>query len=112
MIHKLQAVVLWSRRSHEADKIVGVFTNSLGRVTVRATSAAYPKARLAAMTEPFVHAEMALHLIPGRGWGKLVGGQLVESFPRLRTEVSRTTAAAWVCELVARLTAEEQPSPE
>ena len=34
------------------------------------------------------------------------------SFPRLRTDLTRSTAAAWVCEVVHRLTAEEQPAPE
>jgi hypothetical protein len=42
----------------------------------------------------------------------VVGGRLERSFPNLRTDLARATAAAWVCEVVHRLTAEEQPSPE
>ena len=112
MIHKLHAVVLWSRRSREADKIVGLFTDTHGRLTARATSAARPSAKFAALTEPFVECEAAIYLQPGRMWGKIVGGQLLRTFPRLRTELVRTTAASWVCEVVHRLTPEEQPSPE
>lgn len=112
MIHKIQAVVLWSRRSREADKVVGLFTREMGRLTARAASAARPTAKFVALTEPFVESEMALYLKPGQGWGKIVGGRMARSFPGLRTQLDRSTAASWVCEIVYRLTAEEQASPE
>lgn len=112
MIHNVRAVVLWSRRSREADKIVGLFTREMGRVTARATSAARATAKFSAITEPFVQSDMAIYLVPGHGWGKLVGGRLGASYPQLRTDVARSTAASWVCEVMHRLTAEEQPAPE
>ena len=110
MIHNLRAVVLWSRRSRDADKLLGIFTDRMGRLTVKATSAAKPTAKFAALTEPFVESEMAIYLRPGQVWGKIVGGQLHRSFPAIRTQMDRGTAAAWVCEVVTRLTPEEQPS--
>lgn len=112
MIQNLRAIVIGSRRSREADKVVNLFTREKGRLTARATSAARATAKFAALTEPFVESDIALYLTPGQGWGKLVGGQMVRSFPALRTQVDRSTAAAWVCEILYRLTAEEQPSPE
>jgi hypothetical protein len=112
VIHKLRAVILWSRRSREADKIVGLYSESMGRLTARATSAARSIAKFAALTEPFVECELAVYVRPEDGWGKLVGGRLLRSFPGLRTDLARTTAAAWVCELVHRLTPEVQSSPE
>lgn len=112
MIHNLRAIVLWSRRSREADKIVGLFTREKGRVTARATSAARVSAKFAALTEPFVESDIAFFQRPGQGWGKIVGGRMHRSFPGLRTEINRSTAAAWVCEILYRLTPEEQPSPD
>jgi len=112
MIHNIQAIVLWSRRSREADKIVGLFTREMGRVTARATSAARSTAKFAGLTEPFVESHIALYLVPGRGWGKIVGGKIHSSYPALRTQVDKCTAASWVCEVVHRLTPEEQTSPE
>ncbi len=112
MIYNLRAIVLWSRRSREADKIIRLFTQEKGRLTARATSAARATAKFAALTEPFVESDIALYLKPGQAWGKLVGGRLARSFPALRTQVDRSTAAAWVCEILDRLTAEEQPGPE
>src|SRR6266705_5588634 len=112
MIHNVRAVVLWSRRSREADKVVGLFTREMGRVTARATSAARAAAKFSALTEPFVESEIALYMVPGRGWGKIVGGRIHTSHPALRTQVDRSTAASWVCEVVQRLTPEEQASPE
>jgi len=112
MIHNVRAVVLWSRRSREADKVVGLFTREMGRVTARAMSAARATAKFSALTEPFVESDIALYLVPGRGWGKIVGGRMVSSYPALRTGIARSTAASWVCEVVHRLTPEEQASPE
>lgn len=112
MIDNLRAIVLWSRRSREADKIIGLYSDRRGRVTARATSAARSTAKFAALTEPFVECEIALYLKPGQAWGKIVGGRLLSSHPRLRGGLERSTAAAWVCEIVHRLTPEEQPSPE
>ena len=103
---------MWSRRSREADKVVGLFTQEMGRVTARATSAARSTAKFAALTEPFVESEIALYLVPGRGWGKIVGGRILSTFPPLRTDVERSTAASWICEVVYRLTPEEQSSVE
>jgi|GEM_PF-1688459 len=112
MIRNVHALVLWSKRSHEADKVVGLFTRELGRITVRATSAARSTAKFAGITEPFVEGEMAIYARPEQAWGKLVGGRILRSFPALRTDMSRITAAAWMCEVVNRMTAVEQPAPE
>src|SRR5215467_14095100 len=98
MIHNVHAITLWSRRSREADKVVGLFTREMGRVTARATSAARSTAKFAALTEPFVESEIALYLIPGRGWGKIVGGKMISSYPPLRLRIDRSTTASWVCE--------------
>src|SRR5690242_4758997 len=84
----------------------------MGRVTARATSAARSIAKFAGITEPFVESEIALYLVSGRGWGKIVGGKLLGSFPPLRLQVDRSTCASWICEVVHRLTPEEQSSPE
>ena len=112
MTHNVRVIVLWTRRSREADKIVGLYTDTLGRVTARATSAARPTAKFAGLTEPFVESDITFFRMPGQTWGKIVGGQIARSFPGLRTDMVRSTAASWVCEIVARLTPEEQPSSD
>lgn len=112
MIHNLRGIVLWTRRGREADKIVGLYTDTLGRVTARATSASRAAARFASLTEPFVESELALYTAPGHAWAKIVGGRIARSYPALRTDLERSTAASWVCELMHRLTPEEQASPD
>jgi DNA repair protein RecO (recombination protein O) len=112
MIHNVRALVLWSRRSRDADKIVGLYTAEKGRLTARATSAARAGAKFTALTEPFVESELAVYMRPAQAWGKIVGGRICQTFPNLRTQVERSTAASWACEVVYRLTPEEQPSIE
>ena len=112
VIRNVRALVLWSKRSRDADKIVGLFTREIGRVTVRATSAARSTAKFAGITEPFVEADVAIYTGVDQAWGKLVGGQMIRSFPLLRTDMTRVTAAAWMCEIMNRMTPAEQPAPE
>jgi len=112
MYRNARALVISSQRSREADKVVGLFTREFGRLTARATSAARSTAKFAALTEPFVECDVALYTGLDQGWGKIVGGRLIRSFPHLRSDLERSTAGAWVCEMAFRLTPIEQPSPE
>jgi DNA repair protein RecO (recombination protein O) len=112
MIRNVRALVLWTKRSRDADKVVGLFTREIGRLTVRATSAARSTAKLGALTEPFVEGEMTVYTGKDQAWGKLVGGQMIRSFPLLRVDMTRVTAAAWMCEIMNRMTPVEQPAPE
>lgn len=107
MTHNVRGIVLWARRAREADKVVGLFTREMGRLTARVTSAARPSAKFVSLTEPFVESDLAVYLGPGQAWGKLVGGRMVQSFPSLRLGLERSTAASWICEILYRLTPEE-----
>ena len=70
MIHKLRAIVLWSRRSRDADKIVGIYTDTMGRLTARATSAAR-SIRQVCRADRAVCGKRAGDLFDaGPGWGK------------------------------------------
>lgn len=112
MILNAHGVVL-SRRLHgEYDRLCSVFTEDLGKVAVRFVGVGRAAAKLKALSEPAVWGEYRLHVSPRSEFAKCVGGGLVTTFPGIREELARTTAALYCCELLDRLTAERSPSPE
>lgn len=112
MILNAHGVVL-SRHAHgEHDRLCRIFTEDLGKVSVRFSGVSRPAAKLRAFSEPAVWAEYRLHVSPRSEFSKCLGGSLVSTFPGVREDLARTTAALYCCELLDRLTAENIPSPE
>jgi hypothetical protein len=105
--------VALSRRTHgEYDRLVTVFTEELGKLTLRFVGVARSASKLKALAEPAVWGEYRIHLSPRSEFGKCVGGKLIASFPGVRVDLPRITAALYCCELLDKLTAERVPSPE
>lgn len=105
-------VVLSRRDLGEADRLCTIYTENLGKLPVRFVGVNKPGRKMKALSEPLVWAEYRLYLSPRSDYGKAVGGQLISSFPEAREDLSRMVAALSCCELVERLTAERDPSPE
>ncbi|MBI3292653.1 MAG: DNA repair protein RecO [Elusimicrobia bacterium] len=109
---KVRAVVLASRSAGEADKLLTLYTYELGKVRARAVSAGRTTAKLLGATEPFVESELMVFLRPGSSWGKITGGRLLRCYPTLYTGWTATTEASELCELLDRLTPDQQSSPD
>ncbi|MDE2491619.1 MAG: DNA repair protein RecO [Elusimicrobia bacterium] len=112
MIINEQGVVLERRPVGEYDRLATVFTEGLGKIPLRFVGVSRPAGKLKALAEPAVWGEYRLHLSPRTDLAKCVGGRIVASFPELRGDLPRLTAALYCCEMLDRLTAERDPSPE
>ncbi len=112
MILNAHGVVLSRRILGEYDRLSLVFTADLGKIPVRFVGVNRPAAKLKALSEPAVWAEYRLHVSPRSEFARCVGGGLVSTFPGLREDLARTTAALYCCELLDKLTAERSPSRE
>ncbi len=112
MIVNAQGIVLARRPSGEYDRSIALFTENLGKLPVRFIGVSRPAGKLKALSEPAVWGEYRLHLSPRSEIAKCVGGRLIASFPGIRTDLARTTAALYCAEMLDRLTAEHSPSPE
>ncbi len=106
-----QALTLSRRPLGEADLLAVVYTRELGRLRVRFAGARRPAAKLKALAEPFVRAELRLYMRPGAAMAKGVGGALHDTYPAIREDLDRTFHALAVCELLERLTPEGSPNP-
>ncbi|OGS39142.1 MAG: DNA repair protein RecO [Elusimicrobia bacterium RIFOXYD12_FULL_66_9] len=112
MILNAHGVVLSRRNLGEYDRLSLIFTEPFGKIPVRFGGVNRPAGKLKALSEPAVWAEYRLHLSPRSEFARCVGGSLVSTFPGVREDLPRTTAALYCCEFLERLTAEHAPSPE
>lgn len=111
MIVNAPGVVLSRRNAGEADRVAVLFTEELGKLTVRFTGVNRAAGKLKAISEPLVWGEYRLYLSPKSEFGKVIGGRIIDSFPALRDDLRLTAEALSCCELLASLTVERNPSP-
>ena len=109
MIVNACAVALARRPVREADRLVTLYTQSLGKVTARFIGVDRPGRKLKALSEPLVWAEYRLYLSPSLDSAKVIGGQLLSTFPALRCDLGRTLSALSCCEMLNQLTAQPRP---
>ncbi len=94
---KTEAIVLQTVDYQENDKILTLFSPSLGRITAGAKGVKKPKAKLAFAAQPFCFAEYILAEKGGRY--TVTGAYLHESFFSLRYDIVRFYAACALAEI-------------
>lgn len=94
---KTEGVVLQTVDYQENDKILTLFSPSLGRITVGAKGVKKPKAKLAFAAQPFCFAEYVLAEKGGRY--TMTSAYLHESFFSLRYDIVRFYAACALAEV-------------
>ncbi|HXT01777.1 MAG TPA: DNA repair protein RecO [Elusimicrobiota bacterium] len=112
MILNAHGVVLARRPIGEYDRLATIFTEDLGKLTVRFVGVSRSASKLKALAEPASWGEYRLHVSPRSEHAKCVGGRIIATFPGVRTDLPRITAALYCCELLDKLTAERAPGPE
>lgn len=112
MILNEQGVVLARRPLGEYDRLATVFTETLGKLTVRFVGVARSASKLKALSEPAAWGEYRLYVSPRSEFAKCVGGSIVSTFPGLREDLPRLTAALYCGEMLDKLTAPHAPNPQ
>lgn len=107
---KLEGIVIKRRNIGEADRIVTVFTKSLGKVQIKAKGVRKISSRRSGHIELLNHCVLSLHqtnLMP-----ILTEVQSFENFSLLKSDLKRVGSAFHICELVDGLCAENQANEE
>ncbi|MHB2025715.1 MAG: DNA repair protein RecO [Elusimicrobiota bacterium] len=112
MIVNAKAVVIARQNWGEADKLLTLYTENLGKIRARCVGVNKPGRKMKALSEPFVWAEFRLHLGRHSDMAKVIGGQILSSFPRLRRELNDILTAFSFCEMLNQITPESSPNPE
>ncbi|OGO45173.1 MAG: DNA repair protein RecO [Chloroflexi bacterium RBG_16_60_22] len=90
----------------EADSILTFFTPSLGKIQGFARSLRKPKSKMAGHLELLTHSQVSF--ARGRNLDTITGGQTIDSFLPLKSDLWLTSCGLYVAELVNQFAAEHQ----
>ncbi|HJV66074.1 MAG TPA: DNA repair protein RecO [Geomonas sp.] len=106
---EVEAIVLRLTDYGEADRIVSLFTLEHGKLQGIARGAKKSRKRFGGALDPFAH--LKIQLQQGNGLASLLSADIVGIFPGIRGDLAKIGTAAYACELVERLTPDEEASP-
>lgn len=108
MIHtrKTEGIILRRRNFGETDKILTVYTKHFGKIRLIAKGVRKITSRKAGSLELFNHTSFVL--AKGKSLDIISEVAVVNSFPFLRKNLLKAAIAYYFCELVDRLTPDEQ----
>lgn len=93
----------------ERDRILSLYTDELGLITVTANGSRSLKSRSLVATELFCYSRFVLTKRADRYTVKEV--ELIESFFDLRSDVTKIALAGYACEVLAHVGTENMPEP-
>ncbi len=108
MIYKVEGIIIRSVDYGEGNKIVTIFTKEMGKIGVMAKGAKKTKSRLAAVSQLFSHGYFVFY--HGGGLGSLTSGDVIDSFRILHQDIVKTAWAAYIVELLDKVTEEKEPN--
>lgn len=105
-----KGIVLRATATKEADYILNILTDSLGRITVVARGARRKGSRIAAGSELLAFSELVLYQ---RGnWYYLDEASTISLFDGIRRDIELLSLASYFAEMTECVTAEDEPVPE
>lgn len=110
--HRTRALVLRTFDQGESDRVVRLYTESLGRVSAIAKGARRSKRRFPGTLELFTVVDVRLVEPPRASLLRLESAKLVRSFEGLTRSLGRFAIACLFIELLDRLAPERSPQPE
>jgi DNA repair protein RecO (recombination protein O) len=102
------AIVLRQRKIGDADKVLTLYTATLGKVDAVARGVRKARSRLAGAVEPLTHA--TFQLAQGKTLDVVTQVDTIEQFPALRDDLDRVSRALYASELLDRFTEPREAS--
>ena len=102
-----KGLVLREARYREADRIVTLYTESQGKITVSAHGALSKRSKIAAGTQSLTYSDFVLDYRKGRY--SVREASTAEYFPGLRADLAKYSLACYFCEALDALSLEETP---
>lgn len=105
MLYKEEAILIRSMDYGEGHKIITLYTLRFGKVSVMARGAKKLKSRHTGAVQLFTHAEYTYY--KSGKMGTLNHADIIHSNEALRTDLSKTAYASYICEMVYRLVSDD-----
>lgn len=101
-----EGIVLNEFRFRDTSKIVNLYTEKFGKISIMARGAYNPKSRIVAYTQAFAYSEYRLH--KGRNFYYINEASVIDSFYTIRENMERTIYGFYILELLYKSTVEEE----
>lgn len=106
---KTEGLILKRRNFGEADRILTVFTKHRGKISVLAKGVRRITSRRAGNVE--LLNRVSIYLYPGKNFLILTEATSLDTYQRLKEDLTLSTIAFHIIELINKLTAENQENP-
>lgn len=110
MLTNVEAIVVKSMDYAEGDRIITLFSREHGKVAVLARGAKKNNSRLNAVTQVFTHGNFIYFRKRTASMGTLNTGEIVQHFAAIYADLEKTSFAAYLVELVERVSESDQPN--
>ncbi len=104
MYYQLKGLVLRSRVSAEADKLVTLYTYEWGKITAVVPGAKKIKAKFSAAAEPVTESEFMVYAKHQSVRPKVTGAKITENYAALRKDWRNFSIASYCAEICDQLT--------
>jgi DNA repair protein RecO (recombination protein O) len=104
MYYQLNGLVLRSRVSAEADKLVTLYTHEWGKITAIVPGAKKIKAKFSAASEPITESEFMIYVKHQSARPKVTSAKMTESYMTLRKSWRNFSIASYCAEICDQLT--------
>ena len=111
-LDRAHGIILKGQKFRETSKILRVFTEEFGKISLIAKGVRSAKSRSTGTLETLNYIEFSFYRKPGQDLYLLRQADLVESFRTLRDSSEATAAALAMSEIVYTSTLQEAPHPE
>lgn len=109
MLHKGEGIIIRTIDYGETNKITTMFTREFGKLSLFARGAKKTRSRLSPVSQLFTYGNYLF--FSGKGMGTLRQGEVIHAFRSLHEDVFRTAYAAYIAELLDKLTDEKESNP-
>ena len=109
MFKTTRGLILREVKYKEADRILTVLTEDMGKITVKARGALRKGSKVGAATQLLVFSELTMFENKGR-WS-VNEGSTIEEFKGLRSDISALALASYFAECVEAMSDEDSPNP-
>lgn len=109
MFKTTKGLILREVKYKEADRILTVLTEDMGKITVKARGALRKGSKTAAATQLFAFSELTM--FEHRGYWSVNEGSTIEEFKGLRSDISLLALASYFAECAEAMSDEDQPNP-
>ena len=104
-------IILLRYHFREHDRMVSAYSLNHGRIVLRFPGVNKDKSKLKAFSENFVNSDVRIYLRNNASVACATGGKLNTVYPSIRQNVRKMNSALYFCELMHRLTPEQNPNP-